>query len=72
MADYILRADNPSSLSSATKVYLTEEGRWSDIKANAKVFTAKTRATDAKKTTTIPCEIIQPDFDTNSPVEDAV
>jgi hypothetical protein len=72
MADYILRADNPSSLSSASKVYLTENGSWTDIKMKAKIFTAKTRATDAKKSATIPCEIIQPDFDTNSAVEDEV
>ena len=73
MADYILRADNPSTLvSSASKVYLTETGTWSVQKRQAKIFTAKTRATEAKKTATIPCEIVAPDFNTNQAVEDAV
>ena len=71
MADYILRADSPSALQPG-KVYLTEEGTWAQLKSKAKVFTAKTRATEAKKTATLECEIIAPDFDTNQPVEDAV
>ena len=72
MADYILRADNPSSLVQTSKVYLTESGSWSVTKSAAKVFTAKTRATEAKKASAKECEIIQPDFDTNAAVEDAV
>lgn len=71
MADYILRADSPSKLQGG-KVYLTESGSWAQLKSKAKVFTAKTRATEAKKTASLPCEIIAPNFDTNQPVEDAV
>jgi len=71
MADYILRADSNSSLAPG-KVYLTENGHWSKTKLDAKVFTAKTRATEAKKAATLPCDIISPDFATNLAVEDAV
>ena len=71
MADYILRANSPSALQPG-KVYLTETGSWAQLKSKAKIFTAKTRATEAKKVATLECEIIAPDFDTNQPVEDAV
>tara|TARA_A100001234_G_C12559956_1_gene356929 strand:- start:177 stop:392 length:216 start_codon:yes stop_codon:yes gene_type:complete len=71
MADYILRADSPSALQSG-KVYLTEEGAWSFTKREAKVFTAKTRATEGKKAADLECEIIAPDFETNQPIEEAV
>ena len=69
--DYILRADSPSKLQGG-KVYLTEDGTWAQLKSKAKVFTAKTRATEAKKAASLSCEIITPDFETNQPVEDAV
>lgn len=71
MADYILRADSPSNLQPG-KVYYTEEGTWAQVKSKAKVFTAKTRATEAKKEVTMDCDIIAPDFETNQAVEDAV
>jgi hypothetical protein len=71
MADYILRADSPSALQPG-KVYLTEEGTWAKLKSKAKVFTAKTRATEAKKAATLECEIIAPDYETNQATEDAV
>ncbi len=70
MADYILRATSPSSYAIG-KVYLTEDGSWSLIKLDAKVYTAKTRATEAKKEVTMDCEIVAPDFTTNQAVEDA-
>jgi hypothetical protein len=70
--DYILRASNPSKIVAGPKVYLTESGSWSSLKREAKIFTAKTKATEAKKSSTISCEIIQPDFETNQPVEDAL
>jgi len=71
MADYILRAESASSLVRG-KVYLAEDGSFTTRKLDAKVFTAKTRATEAKKAATTDCEIIQPDFTTNQPVEDAL
>lgn len=72
MADYILRAPNPSNLTNAP-VYLTESGSWSTTKSDAVVFTAKTRATTAKKEQGIEgTEIIQPDFKSNQSTEDAV
>jgi hypothetical protein len=71
MADYILRADSPSNLQGG-KVYYTEEGTWAQLKSKAKVYTAKTRATEAKNSTTMDCEIVAPDFETNQAVEDAV
>jgi hypothetical protein len=70
--DYILRANNPSKILAGSKVYLTESGSWSGLKREAKVFTAKTKATEAKKASTIACELINPDFETNQPVEDAL
>ena len=71
MADYILRADSTSTLAPG-KVYLCEDGSWSKTKLDAKVFTAKTRATEAKKVSALACEIIAPNFETNQAVEDAV
>lgn len=71
MADYILRADSTSTLAPG-KVYLCEDGSWSKTKLDAKVFTAKTRATEGKKAADLECEIIAPDFATNQAVEDAV
>lgn len=72
MADYILRAPSPSNLTNAT-VYLTESGSWSSTKNEALIFTAKTRATTAKKEQGIEgTEIIQPDFTSNQPTEEAV
>ena len=72
MADYILRAPSPTKLV-AGYVYLTEGGDWSIWKNEAEVFTAKTRATTAKKEKGIQgTEIIQPDFKSNQPTEDAV
>tara|TARA_B100002019_G_C20935414_1_gene434212 strand:- start:118 stop:333 length:216 start_codon:yes stop_codon:yes gene_type:complete len=71
MANYILRTDSPSRLVT-DKVYLREDGTWSNVKKDAKVFTAKTRATEAKKAVGISCEIITPNLDTNRPVEDAL
>ena len=73
MADYILRATNPSKLMGPDPVYLTEDGKWSNMKHDAKVFTAKTKATAAKKEAELDNpEVVQPDFKTNRPVEDAV
>ena len=71
MADYILRANSTSKLAPG-KVYLTEDGSWSNRKLDAKVFTAKTRATEAKKAADLEAEIITPDFSKGLPVEDAV
>jgi hypothetical protein len=71
MADYILRANSPSNLAPG-KVYLTEEGEWTNKKLDAKVFTAKTKATEAKKVTELEAEIITPDFSKGLPVENAV
>lgn len=72
MADYILRADNPSMLQPGGKVYLMESGAWSTNKRDAKIFTAKTKANEAKKAANLECEIITPDADTNQAVEDAI
>lgn len=69
--DYILRADNPSKLVTG-KVYLTESGSWSNKKLDAKVFTAKTRATEAKESAPFAAEIVIPNFEKSLPVEDAV
>lgn len=72
MADYILRADNPSKLMGTDPVYLTEEDTWSMIKHDAKVFSAKTKANTAKKEVELTNpEIVQPNFKTNRPVENA-
>ena len=72
MADYILRAPSPSNLTNAP-VYLTENGSWSTTKSDAVVFTAKTKATAAKKEQSLDgVEIVQPDFKSNQPTEDAV
>jgi hypothetical protein len=68
--DYILRATNPSKILTGGKVYMTESGSWSAIKREAKVFTAKTKANEAKKASALECEVIAPDFDTNQAVED--
>lgn len=72
MADYILRANNPSMIQPGGKVYLTESGSWSMHKRDAKIFTAKTKATEAKKSADLECEIITPEVDTQQTVEDPI
>jgi hypothetical protein len=72
MADYILRAENPSKIQPGGKVYLTESGSWSMHKRDAKIFSAKTKANEAKKSADLECEIITPDVDTQQAVEDTI